>query len=305
MKNYPRLYGGTFYLILTGAMKPGPSNAEIRDGKPKKYHVKDVLRGLLYLVNPNYNVIDEGTLSTQASKYKAGQINNGDGWPLADSVLLDAYDSKVRCAYQSALSDMHQYVDTYLCSDSDPKMNALVERLLSIINDDETLRGARFYTREDGKTESRKNLLENTDICLDSLLLGLWHYILINRPENSCQDTYTYWAPKIPECKRRILWPRIETWKQDIKWHRAYLHADNKGNDMSSDESTKKEAQPHDAAEPINVEVIADEDQKESSDQGQKKYEQNATIYNNYGNGTIISTLNAGTINIGGAKDDR
>lgn len=304
MKNYPRLYGGTFFLILADAMKPGPSNSEIRGGKPKKYHVKDVLRGLLNLVNPNFNVIDEGTLSTQASKYKAGQINNGDGWPLADSVLLAAYDKTIKQAYQSALSDMHQYVNTYLCSDTDPKMDALIKRLLALVNDDETLKNEHFYTREDGQPESREDLLKRNDICLDSLLLGLWHYILINRPENFCQDTYTYWAPDIPNGRRQVLWNRIETWKQNIKWHRAYLHADNMGNDMSSNESTKKEAQPHDAAEPINVEVIADEDQKESSDQGEKKYEQNATIYNNYGNGTIIGTLNAGTINIGGAKDD-
>ena len=304
MKDYPRLYGGTFYLILTGAMKPGPSNSEIHEGVKKKYRIMDLLKGLLRLVNPSFNEIDENTFATQSAKYKAGNLSNGDSWPLEDSDLLDAYDKKVRSNYSSALFDMHKYVDTYLRSDLDPKMNALINRLFALVNDDETLKNVHFYTREDGQPESREDLLKRNDICLDSLLLGLWHYILINRPENSCQDTYTYWAPDIPNGRRQVLWYRIETWKQDIKWHRAYLHADNKGNDISSDENTKKEAQPHDTAEPIYVEVISDEDQTGSSDQGEKKYEQNATIYNNYGNGTTIGTLNAGTINIGGAKDD-
>jgi hypothetical protein len=85
----------------------------------------------------------------------------------------------------------------------------LVKALIELIAADESIGGEeQFYSCENGHFITKTDLIEVKEVCLPAFLLGIWHYILINRKENTVGiETYNRWH-KAPE-ERRGKWTFI------------------------------------------------------------------------------------------------
>ena len=118
--------------------------------------------------------------------------------PFNGTAETRAFDECVRTDYQTALSRMFSFTDTYLDTGTDTKKDEyLVEALVEIISEDTSIEAdAKFYSLEDGSTISKRTLVASTHFCLQAFLVGVWHYILQNRPDNMLgRDTIENWNP--------------------------------------------------------------------------------------------------------------
>ena len=93
---------------------------------------------------------------------------------------LDGY--KTVRLYADELQLMHDNVVRCL-KDSDDARRWLAQTLLRVIHDDSSLEDAEFYCQEDGSLISRDDLLKQSSVCLEALLLGIWHFLIFNRKE--------------------------------------------------------------------------------------------------------------------------
>ena len=81
---------------------------------------------------------------------------------------------------------MKLLADFFLTTEKPAKMQELVYGLLNLIKDDVSINPHDiFYALSDGTAVSKTDLLATTEINLYALLLGAWHFILVNRKENT------------------------------------------------------------------------------------------------------------------------
>ncbi len=195
----PYLCGGIFLLLLKQAKADGLSNHQLINGQRDNRSMEKMTLGLIKLFYPVDEHLSGRTFSTDSSEYRSCKKNSSGYLPFNDSVLIGEYDKKVQENFLSALSDMNNYVQTYLDVKSSSKINWLGRALLNLlkqdteINDNETL----FYC-ERGITKSK--LLDERDINVPALLLAIWHFIVTRRPENTKgRETFLAWneEPKI------------------------------------------------------------------------------------------------------------
>jgi hypothetical protein len=82
---------------------------------------------------------------------------------------------------------MQGFVNDFIAVDSNTKKDILlVKRLLELIECDKSINDSdEFYISQDGKPILKSELRSISDICLPAFLLGIWHFIIQNRKDNS------------------------------------------------------------------------------------------------------------------------
>lgn len=198
-KEYPRLCGGTFMTLVIQALLPRKKAREHYAGEGDKLNDPDVLVGLIKVINPDYKEPYKGTLKTKANDYKACKLSKGQYLPFGDRVAVQVFDERVRKEYAYARSDMSVFVDNFI--DIGTKLNKeerLVKALMDLIQQDDSIDDdVEFFIGEDGYAV-RKDKFEDIDrVCLSSFLLGVWHFVVVNRKDNKVgRDTYDIWCPE-------------------------------------------------------------------------------------------------------------
>ena len=100
-----------------------------------------------------------------------------------DITEIDGFDNRVKSQYQSVVRQMDTFVDNFLHTKSDERMRWLIQAILTLLSEDHSVTdGTLFYLSE--SPISKKELLALDQYCLSSLLLAVWHYIVVNRPDN-------------------------------------------------------------------------------------------------------------------------
>ncbi len=93
LNDYPRLCGGTFFILLTRAMKKhgrgGNSYGRSQAGTTEANFLKDLIR----VFYPSYPDLAKSTEKSNATKYKQGK-NLGVGFPGNDPIVLSKIRSK-------------------------------------------------------------------------------------------------------------------------------------------------------------------------------------------------------------------
>lgn len=195
---YPRLCGGTFFTLVLQALQQRMNAREHYKGDSDGLSDPEVLVGLIKVINPAY--IDPGKekLKTIVNNYKQGRNSNSTYFPFRDNQVLSAFDFTVTTNYQTALNRMIRFVNDFLdLSQTVHKDVNLVRALVDLIQKDESIKnGDEFYIELNGEKKKKAALCDLKEICLPAFLLGVWHYVVINRKDNSVgKKTYDEWCP--------------------------------------------------------------------------------------------------------------
>ena len=73
----------------------------------------------------------------------------------------------------------------------------LVRAVVDLIQQDQTIEATdEFYVGPNGEKKKKAALGDLKEVCLPSFLLGVWHYVVVNRKDNNIgKKTYEIWCP--------------------------------------------------------------------------------------------------------------
>lgn len=181
----PRLCGGTFLVLMLRA-KRVRAKKEIRKFGNGGVTNPELLKGLIMFVDPDYVAPAGTSLETNTSLYKSCDISSADCLPFSDSALINAFDRKIETAYQNELEQMKHLADFFLTTEKTAKMQEIVYGILNLIKDDDSIKPQdTFYALPNGAAISKTDLLKINEVNLYALLLGVWHFILLHRRDNT------------------------------------------------------------------------------------------------------------------------
>lgn len=196
-----RLCGGTFFTLLLQARKQRMGVREHYKGMSDGMADPILLMALAEIAIPDYRVPDASMMTTvksATSRYKSCQANGGTYFPFTDVAVVASFDKRVKNDYSRCLAAMNSYVEDYIdiCGKT-KKDEYLVKALVEVLESDGTINNDQeFYVCEDGSSLTKKQICNASQICLQALLLGVWHYIIQKVQDNKVgADTYNDWCP--------------------------------------------------------------------------------------------------------------
>lgn len=198
---HPFLCGGTFFTLLLDARKQriGPRQKYL--GESDGLSDPEALVALIKVFSPAYIEPTASTFPTfkgNTSDFKNCKISSGTYLPFGDTGEVRSFDECVRTNYGEALSRMLVFTDAYLDTEKGTKKDEyLVEALIELISKDSSIEpDALFYALESGTAVTKESLTASADICLQAFMVGVWHYILLNRADNKIgRSTIANWMP--------------------------------------------------------------------------------------------------------------
>lgn len=196
---YPRLCGGTFMTLVIQALLQRKKAREHYKGESDKLNDPDVLVGLITVINPDYEDPGKAVLKTKANDYKSCKLSKGQYLPFGDKLAIEVFDQRVRDNYLAARNDMCIFVDSFIETGTKLQKDVrLVKALIDLIEQDESIDDSvEFMVGENGDAVRKDQLRNLKRVCLPSFLLGIWHFIVINRKNNKVgQLTYDTWCPE-------------------------------------------------------------------------------------------------------------
>ena len=196
---YPRLCGGTFMTLVIQALLQRKKAREHYKGESDKLNDPDVLVGLITVINPDYEDPGKAVLKTKANDYKSCKLSKGQYLPFGDKLAIEVFDQRVRNNYLAARNDMCIFVDSFIETGTKLQKDVrLVKALIDLIEQDESIDDSvEFMVGENGDAVRKDQLRNLKRVCLPSFLLGIWHFIVINRKNNKVgQLTYDTWCPE-------------------------------------------------------------------------------------------------------------
>lgn len=289
-KPVPFLCGGIFLSLLVRAEAPQKQKKELREGAHNDVNKTDIVEALSRFIDPTFVKPREGGYGDFCTKYMKCEASGGVFLQTDNEALVAAFDDRVKHHYQKELADMHDFVDD-LISKNTTKREELVTSLLSLIRNDHGLDGEQFYAEPDGSLVSKEDLLRQSNICIDSLLLGVWHYIVNRRPNNKDgattfkaihkqQGAYKPW--EIDQSK-------IGKWESPITIERSKI---------------VEETENSSEAEPVEAEVVDDIPNEDEKERIPDPATTSQAVFINNGNGIVAQTINGGIhISYGGKED--
>ena len=198
---YPRLCGGTFFTLLPKALKQRRKARDRYNGGSDGLSYPDVLIGLIRVVQPTYLEPAASTFAQNTSAYKSCGLSSGTYLPFNDPSFTTPFDMLVKTNYNCALVRMAAFIDNFIDIGNTIKSENLVKSLLELIKADKSTDNATFYVNSGGKALSKEAVCAMTDICLQPFLLGVWHFIIMNRQDNGVgRATFEEWH-EVPEMK--------------------------------------------------------------------------------------------------------
>ena len=196
---YPRLCGGTFMTLVIQALLQRKKAREHYKGESDKLNDPDVLVGLITVINPDYEDPGKAVLKTKANDYKSCKLSKGQYLPFGDKLAIEVFDQRVQTDYLAARNDMCIFVDSFIETGTKLQKDVrLVKALIDLIEQDESIDDSvEFMVGENGDAVRKDQLRNLKRVCLPSFLLGIWHFIVINRKNNKVgQLTYDTWCPE-------------------------------------------------------------------------------------------------------------
>lgn len=195
---YPRLCGGTFFTLVLQALKQRAKAREHYNGERDGLSDPEVLTGLIKVINPDYQVPKDGLNKGKTNDYKACKTSDGTYLPFGDTPEIRAFDSRIKNSYQEALKPMAAFIEEFLDTGTAVrKHELLVKALVDLIQKDQSISEQdEFYIGENGEKTKKAALGDLSEVCLPSFLLGVWHYAVVSRKDNTVgQATYDAWCP--------------------------------------------------------------------------------------------------------------
>ena len=196
---YPRLCGGTFMTLVIQALRQRKKAREHYKGESDKLYDPDVLVGLITVINPDYKDPGKAVLKTKANDYKSCKLSKGQYLPFGEKLTIGVFDKRVQEDYLVARNDMSTFVDRFIETGTMLQKDVrLVKALIDLIDQDDSIDDdVEFPIGENGELVRKDHFGDLDKVCLPSFLLGIWHFIVVNRKNNKVgQDTYDIWCPE-------------------------------------------------------------------------------------------------------------
>ena len=304
-----RLCGGTFFTLFLRARKPLLGANKYYDGKLEPYSEPIALFELSKVVVPDWQnifVYAKSTCGGNTSEYKNCKNEGGILFPFSDATALTSFDRRVKEQYSSALHEMCVVTELLIDTGSAERDKMLVEELLTLIEIDDSIDVAQpFYVLKHGGSVTKSELRGLNDICLQSFLLGVWHYA-VTRPEKNTfgKETIDFWCPSTGGGKREYNGGLHELFDRKITI--SYY----KATESTVEEETGADDSERDTVIVDTENCSGEEAQKEpaASSTTQQVLNTNPT-FNTFNFNASIHTFNnqVGTVvnNYGGKKDEQ
>ena len=206
INEYPRLCGGTFFTLVLQALQQRMNAREHYDGDSDGLSDPEVLVGLIKVINPAYSDPGKEKLKTITNNFKQGGNSRSVYFPFHDDQVINAFDQAVRINYQTPLNGMIRFVNDFLdVSEPVHKDVNLVRAIVDLIQQDQTIEASdEFYIGQNGEKKKKAALGDLKKVCLPSFLLGVWHYVVVNRKDNNIgKKTYDVWCPSTDGGQRK------------------------------------------------------------------------------------------------------
>ena len=204
-KNVPYLCVGVLFVMMKQASLCQLSSNKLiieRHSNPK------MLIDLIKALRLEENIEDEKTykddsFDTLVSRY-VNCISNADKkLPFIRGEFASSYDDLVKSQYSKAIEKMQAFIQAHLdlglCK-------WLVEAILYVIEKDSGIKDTdQFFLSPDGVPRSKTEIMHMDQFCLPAVLVGVMHYILLNRGKNNTggSETLKQWGTKDKEHMQR------------------------------------------------------------------------------------------------------
>ena len=203
---YPVLCGGTYFTLILEARGQRTGQRGRYQGEQDGLSQSDTLVGLGKVVYNEYiPPRNQQTFRTNVNAYRTC-ADDGSNLSFLFPDRVSVFDGRVRSAYLTALKAMCDFVNTFLeVGTSINKEIWLVKAILDLIENDESIPGEqKFFIGNGGQGITKSALRQMSDFSLQPLLLGVWHYVVVNRPDNrSGKDTFDRWCPSRGRAERK------------------------------------------------------------------------------------------------------
>ena len=185
-------------MLILQAVKQRRKARDRFDGGSDKMNDTDVLMGLIRVAQTDYLDPAQSTFSQNTSAYKACQVSAGTYLPFADNAFVTAFDYRIKNEYATALAAMANFIDEYIDVGETGKHIRLVKALLELIEADKSIENTDlFYAGKNGRPIDKSAVCVLTDIYLPAFLSGIWHFIILNRADNTVgRATFESWHEK-------------------------------------------------------------------------------------------------------------
>ncbi|WFN90839.1 hypothetical protein P8A24_03005 [Arcanobacterium wilhelmae] len=293
-----RLTAGTFFVLLQEAL---PLRKKARDtlaGKADGLSNPEILAGLIRIVSPSFQPPSAGSTFSQNTSGLRNCKNDGNTtyMPVGGEEFAHEFNDLIDNNLPQALARTRDFVDRFI--DVDSKGLRLVQMLGTLINRDATITDTQeVELLPDGSHRTKAQLGDAREICLESLILGVWKYVSDPTVRNtSGQSTFDRWhlATSAPNATRKF---DMKAFNFDGSWTPAITRYD---------EDPTEQAQPRISGddEIIEAEIVDDDQANDDSDASADRNFEKAhavtphVVFNQYGaNSQQIGSV--GTLNIG------
>ncbi|MBR3245997.1 MAG: hypothetical protein IKF90_25355 [Parasporobacterium sp.] len=200
----PRLCGGTVFTLILEARQQRYGVREHFAGDSDGLSEMDTLIGLAQVMVPDLKrpaKTREDTVQGNTTEFKICKTAGGKGYyPFSNRQSKKAFDDRVKGNYAEALKAMCDFVKNFIWVKGSDKQDVnLVKALLDLIERDDSINNSQvFYIMPEGKpvTKQRIDQIDGEDVCLESFLLGVWHYAIMRREGNTIgKATMNEWCP--------------------------------------------------------------------------------------------------------------
>jgi len=199
---FPYLCGGIFFSLVLEALKVRTAPRKTFDNSSDGRSKPEVLAAIIEVMYPGFmekvlkNKVNENkTFKPNTTAYRACTVSNGTYLPFDMHSVATAFDRTIKNDYTQALRRMADFVDSFIETDENLKKDEwLVKALLELVEKDTTISNEPFYCCEDGTFVTKQELLTAVDYSLPAFLLGIWHFIVLLRPDNNIgRRTFLKW----------------------------------------------------------------------------------------------------------------
>ncbi len=285
--NNPYLCGGIFFVLLLQAKRLRYKARDKFQGGTDGLNDTDVMKGLINVVTGQAVDPYNDSFKKNTSEYKSCKYNGGTYIPFNEVSTISSFDNAVKNKYSDTLDRMSEFTNEYLIVENSEKREWLIKALLDVIEHDVEIKdGDLFYVCRSGDAVSKSVLSQISNIEFEPFLVGVLHYILLNRTINTLgRSTFEFWHTRqSPHSEWNFV---SDIGSRIIRSITVIMMAVKKEN--YSDFTENKEA----ASEP---EIIIEDATTQSSTQNITQIVNNPTIVNQYGEKNIhidrVDTLN-------------
>lgn len=184
-----KLCGGTLFALLTNAKLKRKRSTFDKKG----FSEEKLMLDLVKIYYPGVAFGD--SFKKDTNKFKKCIISDCSSFNFTNQELINNFDTEIKNNYSSKLEQMKALLNHFFDLKNEPVLNKLVRSILELIEKDDTInKNEKFYILPNGKSVSKVAMLLSDTFDLSAFVLGVFHYIIVNKIDNRLGlQTYESW----------------------------------------------------------------------------------------------------------------